>query len=229
MSDDIRWQQRLNSFRLSLASLDEVYERRQERELDRVELQALIKSFELSYETGWNLLKDWLEYQGFVDISGSRDAIRRAHSLELISDGDTWMQMLRTRNRTAHVYNEAVAREVEEYIVSRFYRTLHELAAEDIPGLDAENSAALRGVFRDLGIREVRLYGSRAKGTHRQGSDIDLCIMSTRLSLAKMAQLEEAIDELLLPYEIDLCNYHDIENPELRAHIDRCGVPILRE
>ncbi|MCA1755515.1 MAG: nucleotidyltransferase substrate binding protein [Spirochaeta sp.] len=135
MSDDIRWQQPLNSFRLSLATLDEVYERRQERELDRVELQALIKSFELSYETGWNLLKDWLEYQGFVDISGSRDAIRRAHSLELISDGDTWMQMLRTRNRTAHVYNEAVAREVEEYIVSRFYRTLHELAAEDIPGL----------------------------------------------------------------------------------------------
>jgi uncharacterized protein len=108
-------------------------------------------------------------------------------------------------------------------------RQAPELAAEDIPGLEAENSAALRGVFRDLGIREVRLYGSRAKGTHRQGSDIDLCIMSTRLSLAKMAELEEAIDELLLPYEIDLCNYHDIENPELRAHIDRCGVPILRE
>ncbi|TVR91887.1 MAG: nucleotidyltransferase, partial [Spirochaetaceae bacterium] len=69
-----------------------------------------------------------------------RDAIRRAHSLELISDGDTWMQMLRTRNRTAHVYNESVAREVEEYIVSRFYRTLHELAEEMTRRESMENS-----------------------------------------------------------------------------------------
>ncbi|TVR91886.1 MAG: nucleotidyltransferase domain-containing protein [Spirochaetaceae bacterium] len=104
-----------------------------------------------------------------------------------------------------------------------------EVAVEDIPGLDTESSATLRGLFRNLGIREVRLYGSRAKGTHRHGSDIDLCIMGGRLSLERMAQLEEAIDELLLPYEIDICNYCDIENPELLAHIDRCGLPIFRE
>lgn len=76
MNTDLRSRQRLNSFHRSLEILDLVYERTRDHELDRVELQALIKSFELSYETGWNLMKDWLEYQGTTGIFGSRDAIR---------------------------------------------------------------------------------------------------------------------------------------------------------
>ncbi|POQ98991.1 hypothetical protein AU468_11415 [Alkalispirochaeta sphaeroplastigenens] len=98
----------------------------------------------------------------------------------------------------------------------------------DIPGIGPESTAALRAVFFEWYLQEVRLYGSRAKGTHRPGSDIDLCIMVPRLDLKRMASLEEAIDELLLPYEIDLCNYDDIENPALRLHIDRCGVLIFQ-
>ncbi len=98
----------------------------------------------------------------------------------------------------------------------------------DIQGVGSEGTAALRKLFFDWGLQEVRLYGSRAKGTHRPGSDIDLCIMVPRLDLKRMTSLEEAIDELLLPYEIDLCNYDDIENPELRSHIDRCGVLIFQ-
>ncbi len=141
MSQDLRWRQRLNSFTLSLAALDEVLERREGRPLDRVEVQALIKSFELSYETGWNLLKDWLEFQGITGISGSRDAIRKAFGLGLIRDGDTWMEMLRTRNRTAHAYNEAVAREVEEYIALRFHQTLHSLLKEMQRRESLENEA----------------------------------------------------------------------------------------
>ena len=73
MEQDVRWKQRLQSYRLSLASLQEVYDRRQRRPLDRVELQALIKSFELCYETGWNLMKDWFAYQGVVGISVARE------------------------------------------------------------------------------------------------------------------------------------------------------------
>lgn len=96
-----------------------------------------------------------------------------------------------------------------------------------IPGIDAESTVALRKLFRKWDLDEVRLYGSRAKGTHRSGSDIDLCIMAPRLDLKRMATLEEAIDDLLLPYEVDLCNYDDIENPELRSHIHRCGVTVF--
>ncbi|TVQ96761.1 MAG: nucleotidyltransferase [Spirochaetaceae bacterium] len=124
VEQDVRWKQRLQSYRLSLASLQEVYDRRQRRPLDRVELQALIKSFELCYETGWNLMKDWFVYQGVVGISGSRDAIRQAFSAELIVDGEGWMDMVRNRNRTAHTYNESVAREVETLIANRYYPLL---------------------------------------------------------------------------------------------------------
>ena len=125
MSDDIRWIQRLHSFEKSLESLDEVYRISEERVLSRIELQALVKSFELCYETGWNLMKDWFEYQGVGGITGSRDAVRTAFTNGLIEDGETWMDMVRNRNRTAHTYNEGVAREVADLIIGKYFTTLH--------------------------------------------------------------------------------------------------------
>lgn len=142
MVHDVRWQQRLGSFRLSLNTLDEVYHRWTDHPLDRVEVQAFIKSFELSYETGWKLLKDWLEYQGVSDISGARDAIRAAVNLGLIHDRETWMEMVGTRSRTVYTYNESVAREVEQRIAKRFHPVLHALLLEMSRRATAEHSDA---------------------------------------------------------------------------------------
>lgn len=244
MNLDVRWRQRLNSYSRSIESLEEVYARRANRELDRVELQALVKSFELCYETGWNLMKDWLEYQGTTDISGSRDAIRAAYSAGLIADGDGWMQMLRTRNRTSHTYNETVAREVEARIVEQYRQLFHDFAATmrrrgreeddaqpvgEIPGLSGEQNTALRDVFRrHPDVDTVLLYGSRAKGTHKTTSDIDLCITSPSIPLESVLSIEGAIDDLLLPFQVDVSVYSKIDNPELREHIDRVGVVVYR-
>lgn len=120
----------MQSYRQSLDNLKEVYLRRQDHELDRVELQAFIKSFELSYETAWNLMKDWFEYQGIVGISGSRDAIREAFASALIKNGDAWMDMVRNRNRTAHTYNMTVARDVEGLIAETYYQQLLDFEKE---------------------------------------------------------------------------------------------------
>ena len=244
MNIDIRWRQRLNSFGQSLDNLDEVYARAQDHPLDRVELQALIKSFELSYETGWNLLKDWLEYQGVAGISGSRDAIRKAFNAGLVADGSAWMDMLQTRNRTAHTYNESVARDVARQILDRYHGLLHKLQSEmvtraadeddaagvtDIPGLDQSENQSLRAVFRSYPtVEHVVLYGSRAKQTHRTESDIDLCIRDSGVDADTIVKIERSLDELLLPYTIDLSVYDSIENNDLREHIDRVGLTVFR-
>jgi nucleotidyltransferase substrate binding protein (TIGR01987 family) len=62
-----------------------------ERDLSELEQQGLIQGFEFTHELAWNLLKDYLQYQGIEAITGSRDATRIAFRNGLISNGDTWM------------------------------------------------------------------------------------------------------------------------------------------
>lgn len=72
-------------------------------------------------------------------------------------------------------------------------------------------------------VGEVRLYGSRAKGSHRSGSDIDLAIMGNGVSDLELLRIASDIDELPLPYKVDLALFRQIDNPELIEHIRRIG------
>ena len=74
--------------------------------------RGLIKAFEYTFELAWTTLKDFLEYRGQSGIYGSRDAIRKAFQLNLIDDGENWMDMLISRNRTSHTYNKETADEI---------------------------------------------------------------------------------------------------------------------
>ena len=71
-------------------------------------------------------------------------------------------------------------------------------------------------------IEQAVLYGSRAKGNYRRGSDIDLALFGD-LSYNQLLHLETAIDDLLLPYKVDLSLHTQIDNPDLLAHIQRVG------
>lgn len=87
----------------------------------------------------------------------------------------------------------------------------------------------IRSVFnRYSAIERAILYGSRAKGNHRNGSDIDLCLVGENLELRTLLKIEKDIDELLLPYTIDLSIYHKIDNTDLIEHIDRVGIIFYR-
>ena len=91
-------------------------------------------------------------------------------------------------------------------------------------GLKPETVAKINAVFSaHPQINQVILYGSRAKGTQRNGSDIDLTIKGEDVTLAQLLKIENELDELLLPYKIDLSLYHHIDNPELIGHIQRVG------
>jgi predicted nucleotidyltransferase len=73
-------------------------------------------------------------------------------------------------------------------------------------------------------IDQAILYGSRAKGNFREGSDIDISLKGKNLTLDDLLKIETLIDDLLLPYKVDLSIYHLIENPEFIDHINRIGV-----
>lgn len=76
-------------------------------------------------------------------------------------------------------------------------------------------------------IQKVVLFGSRAKGTYRKNSDIDLAVWGTQNELY-IALLAQELDELPLPYKFDIQAYDAIVNPDLRNHIDRVGIVIYK-
>ena len=75
-------------------------------------------------------------------------------------------------------------------------------------------------------VEKAVLYGSRAKGTHRPGSDIDLTLCGSGLGQTELARIDEELDDLLLPYKMDLSLFASLTHPELLDHIRRVGVPL---
>ena len=118
---DIRWKQRFNNYLQAFQTLVEGVELAQERELSKLEQQGLIQGFEFTHELAWNVLKDYLEEQGFVGIIGSKNATREAFKNGLITDGEAWMDMIKARNLTSHTYNTEIARSIVNNILARFY------------------------------------------------------------------------------------------------------------
>lgn len=121
---DIRWQQRFSNYRKALKQMGEFLEK---EELNKLEEQGLIKAFEYTFELAWNTLKDFLEYQGIGEIVGSRDAIRKAFSEGILQDGHIWMQMIESRNKTSHTYNEATADEIVRLVKESYFSAFCEL------------------------------------------------------------------------------------------------------
>lgn len=72
-------------------------------------------------------------------------------------------------------------------------------------------------------VERAVIYGSRANGTFKNGSDIDLTLFGQGLDQKLLLDLTEELDELLLPYSIDLSIFADLQHPELRKHIERVG------
>jgi predicted nucleotidyltransferase len=73
-------------------------------------------------------------------------------------------------------------------------------------------------------VEKAVLYGSRAKGNYRNGSDIDLTLFGEGLSHRLLTLLDNELDDLLLPYKFDLSLFSDLKHEELIEHIRRVGV-----
>lgn len=92
-------------------------------------------------------------------------------------------------------------------------------------GLSEQTIAKICGVFaRHPAIDKAVLYGSRAKGNFKPGSDIDLTLFGDSLTSRELGIIDEELDGLLLPYQIDLSLFNQIDHAKLREHIERVGV-----
>ena len=133
---DIRWEQRFSNYKKALHKLEEAVnfiehnfinrEHPEDREntgniLNDLVKQGLIQSFEYTHEMAWNVMKDYAAYQGNVEIRGSRDASREAFTMGLINNGEVWMEMIRSRNKTSHTYNEEIADEIFNNVLGDYF------------------------------------------------------------------------------------------------------------
>ncbi|MFK8283352.1 nucleotidyltransferase domain-containing protein [Capnocytophaga canis] len=96
-------------------------------------------------------------------------------------------------------------------------------------GLEAAILTSFQNIFEKFeNIEKVIVYGSRAKGNFRYNSDIDLSIIG-EVSYDDLLKIELLIDELLLPYKVDLSVFNNIDNSELKAHIERVGIVLYKK
>jgi nucleotidyltransferase substrate binding protein (TIGR01987 family) len=124
MAKDIRWQQRFQNLEKAIAYLDEAIKIKNP---DIVQKAGIIQFFEMSFELAWNMLKDYLEEQGFIEIKYPRATIKKAFELELILDGHTWIKALEDRNLTSHTYDEQTINEVVALIRNDYFPLLQKL------------------------------------------------------------------------------------------------------
>ena len=128
MTQDIRWKQRFNNYLKALQTLADAVVLSEQRALSKLEQQGLIQGFEFTHELAWNVMKDYLEEQGFVGLIGSKNATREAFKNALIVDGEVWMDMIKARNQTSHTYNTAIAESIANDILVRFYPAFASMA-----------------------------------------------------------------------------------------------------
>ena len=101
------------------------------------------------------------------------------------------------------------------------------LAAQTDFGLSPRVLGLIRGVLdRHPEIDRAIVYGSRAKGDYRTGSDIDLTLDAPQLTFSELLRIDSELDDLMLPYSFDLSLLKQIENPGLLGHIARVGKPL---
>lgn len=121
---DTRWKQRFEQFKKAFALLESAMAICAPTVVERA---GLVQFFEMAFELGWKLLKDYQEAEGF-DISSPRGAIKQAFQSGLITAGHDWMNALEDRNLTTHTYNEQTAVAVVQKIRDTYQPLLVQLA-----------------------------------------------------------------------------------------------------
>ncbi len=107
MVQDIRWKQRFANYSKALKQLESAVNKYADTEIDIIK-EGIVQRFEFTHELAWKLMQDILQEEGFTDIIGSRTATKTAFNRNLINDGDTWLEMIKSRNITVHTYDEKI-------------------------------------------------------------------------------------------------------------------------
>ena len=121
---DIRWKQRFSNFNKAFNQLERFIKA---KNLNEMEQQGLIKSFEYTYELAWKTIQDLLAEKGYIGIVGPKPVIEQSFQDGYIQDGKGWMRMHKSRNLTSHTYDEQTAEEITQQIHTEYFFLLREL------------------------------------------------------------------------------------------------------
>ena len=122
-----KWLDRLNTFKNAIRRLAEVIDLSNERQLNQFEYDSLIKRFEFSFEMAWKLMMSYEKDNGVAELHGSKDVVRQAYRMSIITNGEAWLEMIDDRNKTSHLYDEEMASDVIDEIIHTYYPLFIEL------------------------------------------------------------------------------------------------------
>ena len=127
MENNSRWQQRLGDFENALSRLNEALTKESFNELEK---DGVIQRFEFTFELAWKTLKDYLEDQGFADVSSPKKVLSKAFQENLFTDDALWLKMLADRNSLSHLYKKEMSEKVFENVKNDYAKALHDLSVE---------------------------------------------------------------------------------------------------
>lgn len=118
--EEIRWKQRFENFERSVQLLGKAVA---VKTPDDITKAGIVQCFEICFELAWNLLKDYLNDQGII-VKFPRDTFKKAFEVELLSDGQLWIDMLKNRNLMSHTNNPSIAEKAHNLIVNSYYSAM---------------------------------------------------------------------------------------------------------
>jgi len=127
MNNELRWKQRFQNFERAYQTFNRIMKRFEATPEDEAMQMALVQSFEFTYELAWNVMKDYLENEGFEEVQNAKRTIRTAFKASLIGDAEGWMEVTQKRNLASHTYNQQILAETVAYISSEFFPLVRKL------------------------------------------------------------------------------------------------------
>ncbi len=125
--EDVRWKQRFQNFEKAFNRLENALSFHLKEPKNELYQMALVQSFEFTFELGWKTLKDYLSYSGIKKISLPREVIKQGFHHDIISDGQTWIDMMEDRNLMAHTYSEENAQKAVKKISQEYHNGIKQL------------------------------------------------------------------------------------------------------
>lgn len=114
-----RWIERFENYKKSILNLKETENCIIQNGLNKIYTMALVQAFEICFELAWKTMKDYLEYSG-IKTDTPRNTIKEAFSVNLITEGQNWIEMMEARNKTSHTYKEEFAKQLADDILNNY-------------------------------------------------------------------------------------------------------------
>ncbi len=123
---DIRWKQRFQNFEKANENLKKMVELFKKEPTNIAYKLACIQAFEMDFELCWKTVKDYLNYLGYK-VQSPRETVKQAFSVDIIKDGELFIEMIEARNSTSHIYDEIQAQKVIEAISGKYFEKINDL------------------------------------------------------------------------------------------------------